>query len=198
MPQETDTSEIFSVTYLDSLRTQMLKFAENQLSDAQLAEDAVQEAMMGAMKNVDSFNGRSAYKTWVFAILKYKIADIRRKRHRSMEINNIGSDDDDNLPNLFDLKGAWHDDLAPNEWADPENAFKQDQFWEVLEICLGDMPERQAKIFMLREYIGLSSDEICAQESMSTSNLHVTLYRARLRLQKCLEIRWFGEGVQHA
>ena len=61
--------------FVEALSVQMLKFATLQLSDPHLAEDAVQEALVGAMKNVSSFGGRSALKTWVFAILKNKIAD---------------------------------------------------------------------------------------------------------------------------
>lgn len=51
----------------------MLKFAILQLSDPVVAEDAVQEALAGALKNVSTFAGQAAIKTWVFAILKNKI-----------------------------------------------------------------------------------------------------------------------------
>ncbi len=185
--------------YLQTIQKQMLKFAEMQLNDHQLAEDAVQEALIGAMKNSKSFSGKSAFKTWVFAILKNKIADILRKRHRTVEVTNLagsGADGEEDFANLFDERGGWTQGTQPTNWGDPENSFKQDQFWQVLETCLTGLPERQAKVFMMREYIGLSSDEICQQESLTVSNLHVILYRARMRLQKCLEMRWFtGEGA---
>ena len=70
-----NTSLLADTQFLESLRRQMLKFATLQLSDAHLAEDAVQEALIGALKNAGSFGGRAALKTWVFAILKNKIAD---------------------------------------------------------------------------------------------------------------------------
>jgi len=69
--------------FLESLRRQMLKFATLQLSDANLAEDAVQEALIGALRNARTFAGRAALKTWVFAILKNKIADILRQKQRT-------------------------------------------------------------------------------------------------------------------
>ena len=68
----------------------------------------------------------------------------------------------------------------------------------VFESCLENLPAKQAKVFMMREHIGLSSDEICESEGLTVSNLHVILYRARMRLQKCLEMRWFEEGETHA
>ncbi|MDE3985498.1 RNA polymerase subunit sigma, partial [Glaesserella parasuis] len=53
-----------------AIREQMLKFAHLQLRDSQLAEDIVQEALLNALKNLDSFKRNAAFKTWVFAILK--------------------------------------------------------------------------------------------------------------------------------
>lgn len=197
-----EASMLNDAAYLKTLQGQLLKFAQVQLSDYQLAEDAVQEALIGAMKNAKSFNGRSAFKTWVFAILKNKIADILRKRHRTVEVTNFASnssDEDENLSNLFDEKGHWANGMEPVNWGDPVKTYKEGQFWLVLETCLENLPEKQAKVFMMREYIGLSSDEICENEQLSVSNLHVILYRARLRLQKCLEMRWFNnEEAQNA
>lgn len=187
--------------YLQELQQQMLKFAELQLNDHQLAEDAVQEALIGAMKNAKSFSGRSAFKTWVFAILKNKIADILRKRHRTVEITNLASnavDDDLDMSNYFDEKGHWTDSGGPAAWGDPEQSFDNDQFWVIFEACLANLPEKQAKVFMMREFIGLDSDDICTENGISTSNLHVMLFRARIRLQKCLETKWFEGETAYA
>jgi len=187
--------------YIKELQQKMLKFAELQLNDHQLAEDAVQEALIGAMKNAKSFSGKSAFKTWVFAILKNKIADILRKRHRTVEVTNMASndaDDDLDMSNYFDEKGHWTDGGSPSAWGDPEQSFDNDQFWTIFEACLEYLPSKQAKVFMAREFIGLDSDDICAENDISTSNLHVLLFRARLRLQKCLEARWFEGGASYA
>ncbi|WP_096087533.1 RNA polymerase factor sigma-70 [Agaribacterium haliotis] len=194
-------AQFSDAAYMQELQSQMLKFANMQLNDHQLAEDAVQEALIGALKNARSFAGKSAYKTWVFAILKNKIADILRKRHRTVEMTNLAgnsADEDEDFSRLFDERGHWHKGMGPDSWGDPEASFKQDQFWQVFEICLENLPERQAKVFMMREFIGLESDEICNNEDLSVSNLHVILYRARMRLQQCLEMRWYSEGEAYA
>ena len=194
-----EASKLHDAEYLEELRLQMIKFANLQINDPHLAEDAVQEALIGAFKKADSFAGRSAFKTWVFAILKNKIIDILRKRQRLAEVSDLISNDDEGeaLNSLFDKKGHWNPDDKPSSWGDPEKSFKQEQFWVVFETCLNNLPGNQAKVFMMREYIGLDTEEICKEVDLTVSNLHVMLYRARLRLQKCLELKWYG-GEAHA
>ena len=194
-----EESRVNDSHYLQEIRQQMLKFANLQIGDTHLAEDAVQEALIGAMKNAESFGGRSAFKTWVFAILKNKIADVLRKRQRLSEVSHLiaSHGEEEDFSDLFDEKGFWNPEDRPGGWGDPELLFKQQQFWVVFETCLNKLPGNQAKVFMMREYIGLDTAEICEEEGLSVSNLYVMLHRARLRLQKCLELRW-NEGGAHA
>jgi len=180
--------------HLTELRQQMLRFARLQLDDDGLAEDAVQEALMGAMKNADSFRGGSAFKTWVYAILKNKIADTLRRKHRLVDASSLlkaDDADDQALDKLFDGKGYWHLDQRPKSWEDPEGALQDGHFWRVFDACLDKLPPRQARVFMMREFIGLETGEICTSVELSVSNLHVLLHRARLRLRDCLEDHWF-------
>ncbi len=182
-----------------SLRQQMFKFACLQLSNEDLAEDVVQEALLGATKNAKAFKGESAFKTWVFAILKHKIADALRKKARNLEDTNLmGDDEDQSIPDVFNRRGHWKSEEAPESWGNPEKAFKQEKFWQVFETCLIALPETQARAFMMREFVGLKSDEICEEMGMTLSNLHVQLHRARMRLRECLENRWFSEGASGA
>lgn len=184
--------------FLDELRSQMLKFATLQMGDAHAAEDAVQEALMGALKNANSFGGRAALKTWVFAILKNKIADALRQKQRLVNASSLlgPEDEDEILPTLFDRVGHWNPEEAPTGWGNPEAAFREGQFWVVFEACLSGLPAQQAKVFMMREFVELDSDEICATVGISVSNLHVLLHRARLRLRDCLETNWYLKGAR--
>lgn len=184
--------------FLVPLRRQMIKFATLQLRDPDLAEDAVQEALAGALKNQRSFGGRSALKTWVFAILKNKIADALRQRSRIVTASSLGDDDDDGetFAALFDARGHWHLSEQPAGWREPEASLRETQFWRVFEACLEGLPERQARVFMMREFVGLDADEICNALALSRTNLNVLLHRARLRLRACLENHWFVEGLR--
>lgn len=194
--QPGDNGWINDSEFLGDLRKQMVKFATSQLSDAYLAEDAVQEALIGAMKNAKSFAGRSAYKTWVFAILKNKIADTLRQRHRMVEASQFfhADEEDEDFHDLFDRKGFWQPDERPQAWGQPETAINNVQFWRIFEACLDHLPGQQGRAFMMREFVGLDTNEICTALNLSVSNLNVLLHRARLRLRECLENRWFLEG----
>ena len=45
---------------------------------------------------------------------------------------------------------------------------------------------------MMREWLELSTDEICKELQITATNLWVLLHRARLRLRECLQQRWFS------
>lgn len=187
---------LFNAAFIAQLRQQMQKFAVLQLNDQHSAEDAVQEALAGAVKNVDAFRGQSALKTWVFAILKNKIADVLRQKQRQREAGQLlaSSEELEDFSELFNDSGRWNVDDRPRDWGRPEEAFEQDEFWHVFDICLNKLPANQGRVFMAREFIGLSTEEICTENQLSVSNLHVLLHRARLRLRECLEHSWFDRG----
>ncbi|NMG73241.1 RNA polymerase factor sigma-70 [Aromatoleum diolicum] len=189
---------LYDDDFLEALRRQMLRFATLQLSDAHLAEDAVQEALIGALRNARSFSGRAALKTWVFAILKNKIADILRQRLRVVDASSLlrEDDEDEDFSVLFNRRGFWQADEHPATWGNPHESLRESQFWRVFETCLEGLPGNQARVFMMREFIELDSSEICASVGITTSNLNVMLYRARMRLRECLENRWFANGEQ--
>lgn len=187
-------SELLSDSvFIANLRRQMVKFAQLQLGDGAAAEDAVQEALIGAMEGLKGFAGRAALKTWVFAILKNKIADSLRQKQRMVNASSLLREDDeeDDFSELFDRKGFWLPGERPIPWEAPEDSFAQQQFWVVFETCLNGLPPQQAKLFMMREFVGLDTGEICAAAEITINNLFVMLHRARLRLRECLENKWY-------
>ena len=178
---------------LQTLRAKMLSFARLQLSDDALAEDVVQEALTGALKNAEAFARAASLQTWVFAILKNKIADALRSRYRQPDMESFddeckecGTGDDQ-----FNSKGHWQSHSSPQRWDAPERLIHDQHFWRVFDACLDGLPAEQARVFMMREFIELDSAEICASLELSTSNLHVLLHRARLKLRACLSDHWF-------
>jgi len=95
--------------------------------------------------------------------------------------------------------GHWNS--GPSSWNDPEAALNQQEFWAIYETCHNNLPPKMAKVFMLRELVGLEADEVCLETGLSDANFWVTMHRARLRLRECLEIRWFNttkKGKHHA
>lgn len=182
--------------FLGSLRTQMIKFARLHLGDGHLAEDAVQEALAGAWTGAQRFAGRAAIKTWVFAILKNKVADLLRHKQRMVDASSVLKESEEQSMNdLFDERGHWLQDSTPKAWHCPEASLEQQQFWAVLEVCLDGMPAAQARVFMMREFMGFETDEICSTVGITSSNAFVQLHRARLRLRECLNQRWFAQAA---
>ncbi len=185
---------------IESIRRDMLRFAQMQLRDAASAEDMVQEAMLAAMTSEEAFAGRSAFKTWMFAILRNKIVDHIRKSAREVSRSELSAqideDGDDGLDDMFNRKmmwssGYWNHEDGPDTWSDPDAALSQKQFWAVFDACVNHLPEKLARIYMMREMLELDTDEICQQLGISTNNCWVILHRARTGLRACLENNWF-------
>ncbi|MEJ2396149.1 MAG: sigma-70 family RNA polymerase sigma factor [Candidatus Thiodiazotropha sp.] len=174
-------------------RDDLVRFAVLQLRDQAQAEDVVQEALMAAMQGIDKFQGRSSLKTWVFSILKRKIIDAMRAGRREVTATQMTSGDDEEREynELFNERGFWATEHKPHRWTEPEESLEQQQFWRILELCLDHLPTRTAQVFSMRELLGLDTDEICKELSISTSNCWVILHRARMGLRLCLEEQWF-------
>jgi RNA polymerase sigma-70 factor, ECF subfamily len=184
---------------LVAIRRDMLRFAQLQLRDSHAAEDVVQEAIEAALKNATTFAGGSTLKTWVFAILKNKIIDHVRQRDRSVAISALVEESDDwdqKLDELFTARGFWKEGMRPASWPDPAQSLESAQFWTVFELCLDRLPRQTARVFMMREFLGFESSEICDQVGLTTTNCHVILHRARMRLRECLEAKWGRPGGQ--
>lgn len=179
---------------LTAVRPRLVSFALMHLRDRSQAEDAVQEAMMSAIEKNDSFAGRSGYETWVFGILKYKILDAMRvqKRHgRWQPLED--EDDDDAIDRQFQQNGRWQESARPSCWGEPEAAFETEHFWQVFDACMIALPENAARVFSLRELMGLSTGDICRELDIKENNCWVILHRARLRLRACIEKGWLKE-----
>jgi RNA polymerase sigma-70 factor (ECF subfamily) len=173
------------------LRPQLLRFAHAQLRNEAWAEDAVSDTVLAALAKPQAFAGQSQLKTWLVGILKHKLIDQIRRHSR--EVSATTPEDDENIDDLlFDATGHWRD--KPAEWGDPEAACGRREFFEVLEVCVGQLPGVQGRVFMMREWLELDSGEICKELEITATNLWVLLHRARLRLQTCLQERWFGNA----
>ncbi|MET0383192.1 MAG: sigma-70 family RNA polymerase sigma factor [Burkholderiaceae bacterium] len=173
---------------LEELQPQLLRFARTQLRNEAWAEDAVSETIIAALEKPQSFAGQSQLKTWLVGILKHKVIDQLRRHKREATI--LTNDDNEDLDeSLFAPDGHWRE--CPADWGDPGAVLRERQFIEVLEACLTALPATQARVFLMREWLELSSEEVCKELTITTTNLWVLLHRARLRLRDCLQARWF-------
>jgi RNA polymerase sigma-70 factor (ECF subfamily) len=150
----------------------------------------VQEALLAALAGETGFAGRANLRTWLTGILKHKIIDTIRRQSRERPAADLQAEGDDaEFDSLFDRRGHWEE--APDAWQQPEGALGQKQFLAALEACLRGLPERTARVFMMREHLGLDTSEICKELGITATHCWVLLHRARMALRLCLQTNWF-------
>ena len=177
---------------VESLRPYLLRYATLQLRNAAAAEDAVQDALLAALAGETGFAGRSNLRTWLTGILKHKIVDAIRRQNRERPASDFEPGGDaDEFEELFDRRGHWRE--APDGWQEPDGALGQAQFVAALEACLRSLPERTARVFMMREHLGFETPEICKELGITATHCWVMLHRARMALRLCLEKNWFAK-----
>jgi RNA polymerase sigma-70 factor (ECF subfamily) len=183
---------------LERQRAYLMRVARLQLRDTALAEDVVQDTLAAAITAKDGFTGKSTVKTWLTGILKHKIVDAIRRKQREPVAASVLDDEADleDFEGLFKANGAWQ--APPADWGDPEQCLSRQEFFDVLQTCMDKLPPNTARVFMMREVMELSSDEICKELAITANNLWVILYRARMSLRECLETNWFSSGGNRA
>lgn len=152
----------------------------------------MQETLLAAVESASAFSGGSELRTWLIGILKFKIVDALRARARDpLPASQLEAElRTEDLDASFDGEGLWS--RAPSPWDDPAGAAHQRAFLRVLQACVDRLTPNAARAFMLRELFGLESAEVCELLRLSRSNLGVLLYRARMSLRRCIELRWVG------
>lgn len=173
-------------------------YAFSRVRDESTAEDLVQETLLAAMQRIDKFEAKSAEKTWLCGILKHKVIDHFRKTSREVKLT-----DEEAEMSSYDYlfreegvwKGHWTAESRPTDWNEnPEKCLENREFRGILTHCLGELPDRIANCFTLREMDGLDSAEICAILEISPNNFWVMMHRARLHLRRCIDFKWFRKG----
>lgn len=191
---------------LEQHRTYLLRFARLQLRNDAWAEDAVSETLLAALSRPQAFENKSQLKTWLVGILKHKVIDVLRVQTREASINfEADGDGSDELDALMFQKDG-HFVSPPLVWDagstslgdNPAQSLSSQQFFKVLEACIDKLPSAQGRIFLMREWLELSVEEICKELNLTSTNLYVQLHRARLRLRECLELNWFGTTTRGA
>jgi RNA polymerase sigma-70 factor (ECF subfamily) len=175
---------------VDELSPRMLRWARVHLGGAAVAEEAVQEAWIVVLKNLDRFEGRSTLSTWIFGIVVNVSRARGRLESRSRPFSSLSAadepviDPDRFLPADHDRwPGHWA--IAPAPW--PENALETAEAVHVIRDAVAALPETQREVITLRDIIGCTPEETCNTLGLTDTNHRVLLHRARTKVRAALE-----------
>ena len=144
------------------------------------ADDAAQEAMIRVVRNLDKFDGRSAFGTWVYRIATNTALDELRRRKRRPQLHVVGDDDDD----------------GPREAADPLADRQVDAVADRMAIddALADLPEEFRAPVVMRDVGDLDYAEIASALDVPIGTVKSRIARGRKMLVEQLGNRDQGGG----
>src|SRR4051794_26253119 len=151
------------------------------------AEDAVQEAMLRAWRNVDRFEGRSALKSWLYKIATNVCLDMldgRKRRARPMDLSGAGTPESPltTLPEATWLEPIPDARVLPDA-ADPAELAQARETLKLAFVnALQHLPARQRSVLILREALRWSAAETAELLDTSVASVNSALQRARAAL----------------
>jgi RNA polymerase sigma-70 factor (ECF subfamily) len=164
----------------------LVRVARQYVPTQEIAEDVAQEAWLGLLRGLDSFEGRSSLRTYLFRIVM-NLARTRGVREaRSAPFSSLVRGDEDGPavePERFvraPTPGAGHWLSPIRAWSvSPEQAALSAEFAEKLREAIGRLPELQGRVVTLRDVEGFDAAEVCDLLGLSEGNQRVLLLRAR-------------------
>jgi RNA polymerase sigma-70 factor (ECF subfamily) len=178
----------------------MLRVACALLDDVAASEDVVQETWLAVIKGIDSFEGRSSLRTWMFRILTHQASARRARDGRQIPFSALASADavaagPSVEPSRFLSRDQgprpyfWVCD--PREW--PEDALLAAEARSVIAAAVRQLPDSQRVVVTLRDLEGWAPGEVCEALGISDGNQRVLLHRARSRVREVLD-QYLGNG----
>ncbi len=161
-------------------RGAMLRFARRRMRDEDLAEDAVQDALLAALSSLGSFQGQSALRTWLIGILNHKIQDAFRREARYVPVADNARDDavpDEGLDRL-----AWGQSGQVGDTNDPAQYVASARLLDALLGEIDALPVTLREVFVLQVLEGRDTAQVCRRLGITEANCWVRLHRARKRL----------------
>jgi RNA polymerase sigma-70 factor, ECF subfamily len=154
----------------------IFRLAFRMTGNEQDAEDVVQETFLRAYKQLDRYEARSSFATWLFRIASNYSLDLIRMRKRHEDKRERGSDEErDILQNIaVDAPG-------------PERMAYGTQVRDRVNAALDELSPQERTAFVLRHFEGLSIEEIGVSLGTGTNATKHSIFRAVQKLRKNLE-----------
>ena len=168
--------ELTDVISSHSLRFR--RIALGHLGNAADAEDAVQDALLSALRHVDQFKGRAKMSTWLTAIV---INSARMKLRRRLPQVQVALDEPCSEQNLCPAE------MVSDTRPDPEEVYRKRQIAETLAHATLRLTPTLRTTFRLRDVDGLSIRETAQLLGVPTGTVKARLARARRRLRQVIQ-----------
>ena len=153
--------------YQDRLVFSVYKF----LKDYELAQDISQEAFIKAYKSIDKFRGDSQFYTWIYRIAINTAKNVLSTKARASEVY-----DNDTTDQLLSESAITSEN--------PENILQADQLRSTINNALQSLPEDIRVTLSLREYDGLSYEEIAGVLKCPIGTVRSRIHKGREMLDK--------------
>lgn len=154
------------------------------LRDEERARDAVQDAFLKAYTNLDRFEGRSSFYTWLYRLVMNLCLDARR-RDRSSRI--VATSESMDLEQMGAPDSRPADEMIFREHEEgPAEALDRGHLRAALAKAIDELPHAARETLILREVEGLSYAEIAALLEIPKGTVMSRLHYARRRVQELL------------
>ncbi|MGO1461189.1 MAG: RNA polymerase sigma factor RpoE [Oleiphilaceae bacterium] len=143
--------------------------------DSQEVLDLAQETFVKAYRAIDRFRGDSAFYTWLYRIAVNTSKNYLESRNRRPQ----GSVDSAEAENYDDGRRL-------RDIASPERLLQREQLQKELSNAIASLPEELRSAFLLREYDGLSYEDIAGILECPIGTVRSRIFRARDAVDKHL------------
>ncbi len=148
----------------------ILNFIYRMVGNKEHAEDITQEVFVKIHENINNYQPRSTFKTWVYVIAKnLSLNELRRGKYQDKDVIIEGDEVDHDLSRR------------------PEDQYIKDETVEAVKAAIQELPENQRLAVVLRRYQDLSYEEIAAALKTSEKAVKSLLNRAKENLRVKLE-----------
>ena len=145
-----------------------------------LVEEVTQETLLRVLDQLDTFEGRSQFTTWVHKIaVRIALTELRRKRWRDASLDELTENEDVPPP----------PGLLADPQAGPEtSAERADMLARVRRIIDEELTERQRQALILLGMQNIPMDDAARKLKTNRNALYKLLHDARLRLKSRLSM----------
>jgi RNA polymerase sigma-70 factor (ECF subfamily) len=174
---------------LEEHRRELNAYCYRMLGSSFEAEDAVQDTMVRAWKNIDRFEGRAALRTWLYRIATNVCLDMIAGRERRARPMDLGPAREPVIGNLATLPEVTWIEPIPDESVMPgsgdpaEVALARESIKLAFVAALQHLPAQQRAVLILREVLRWKATEVAELLDTSVAAVNSSLQRARATIE---------------